>query len=215
MNASEVLTVHQILGRIVYFHALFIEPALTDANPPRMLAARPSGPRLPCCNHAAAPAARVSVIPALRESAWSVLEEIVASLPAPDGCPGKVEQCCATCQVQTTGTVIAGCWMSVEQRAYGTKPPAPGVREAWNRAVGMRLANVFAAQHDAVCDGLNRAATTPETVRLPTPEELPLTSELLALWSDPTVRQPVVSWLNHCTGTDDVARVLEARRANV
>ncbi|MEV4197462.1 MULTISPECIES: hypothetical protein [Micromonospora] len=49
---------------------------------------------------------------------------------------------------------------------------------------------------------------------LPGAEELPLTGELLALWDNPNAatHHPVVSWLNHCTGLDDVRRVLETRR---
>ncbi|MGH8929906.1 MAG: hypothetical protein ACRDZO_04535 [Egibacteraceae bacterium] len=108
--------------------------------------------------------------------------------------------------------MIAGWWASTEQRAYGTPAAAPETREAWSRAVAVRLAKAYAGQHEAACAGLDRAAAKPETPRLPTPEELPLTGELLALWSDPTARQPVVSWLNHCAGLDDVARVLEIRR---
>jgi len=108
--------------------------------------------------------------------------------------------------------VIARWWASTEQRAYGRTPLALETREALGHAVAVRLGKAFAAQHQAACDGLDRAAAKPETARLPTPEELPLTGELLALWSDPTVRQPVVSWLNHCAGLDDVARVLEATK---
>ncbi|TDC45092.1 hypothetical protein E1258_30770 [Micromonospora sp. KC207] len=51
---------------------------------------------------------------------------------------------------------------------------------------------------------------------LPGTEDLPLAGELLALWANPTAKthHPVASWLNHCTGLDDVRRVLKTRRTD-
>ncbi len=205
MNAHNTLTVHQLLGRLVYFHVLFIEPELPPMG-------RPAGGGEVCCRHSD-PVPASDDTTRLRDTAWAAVEEIAATLAATSTCPGEVARCCPTCQVLAAGKAITDCWMDVEHRAYGT-PPQPGDQEDWSRAVAVRLAAVFSRQHDSVCAALAGATARWSTVRPPSAERLPLTSELMTLWADPTDRAPVISWLNHCTALTDVAQVLDTRRTS-
>ncbi|KPI02950.1 hypothetical protein OK074_5100 [Actinobacteria bacterium OK074] len=202
-SATDVLTIHQLLGRIVYFHALFIEPALRPGTP--------SEPGPECCNHAADPGQR-AVGEVLPDSAWMSLVDIAATLPAHHRpCPQSDGTCCATCHVTSTAAAITAGWAQTEYHSYRQAEPAETLLHVCENAAAARLGRVFAEQHTTRCPALDRR-TVPEA--LPETEELPLTGELLSLWADPTAttRHPVASWLNHCTGLDDIRRVLKTRR---
>ncbi|WP_414169141.1 hypothetical protein ACMATS_25060 [Streptoverticillium reticulum] len=202
-SATDALTIHQLLGRIVYFHALFIEPALIASPSP--------GPGPVCCNHGAAPGRRTAD-ELLPDSAWASLVEVAATFPAyHQPCPKTVGSCCATCRIAAAAAAVGAGWAQTECRSYRQASPAETLLRDCGRAAAARLGRVFAAQHAAPCPALDQL-TVPGS--LPGAEELPLTGELLALWADPTATtgSPVASWLNHCTGLDDVRRVLETRR---
>jgi hypothetical protein len=206
-SATNTLTIHQLLGRIVYFHTLFIEPALVS----RKNAERAE----PCCNHGTAPGRR-TVDELLPGTAWAVLDDVAVTLPAQHhACPASGGGCCVTCRVAGAGATIAAGWAQAERRAYGGALPTETPQRLCGRAAAARMGRAFADQHAAGCPALDRlTADRVEEDLLPRPEELPLTGELLALWTDPTAttRRPVASWLNHCTGLDDVRRVLDTRR---
>ncbi|MFJ9961273.1 hypothetical protein [Streptomyces avermitilis] len=203
-STADALTIHQLLGRIMYFHVLFIEPAHRPSPPP--------GPGPACCNHGASLGRRTAG-ELLPDSAWSGLAEVATTVPAHhQRCPKVAGSCCATCCVSAAAAAVAAGWAETECRGYRWADPAETLLRTCGRAAAARLGRVFAAQHAAPCPALDQL-TVPEP--LPGVDELPLTGELLVLWANPiaTARQPVASWLNHCTGLDDVRRVLETRRS--
>jgi hypothetical protein len=208
ISAPDALTVHQLLGRIVYFHTLFISPELRTDSVPE------PGPA--CCNHGIAPGRRC-ISEVLAGSAWSALVEVAAALPAHyRPCPKTSGTCCATCRITAAASAVACGWALTEHRTYRQTEPAEHLIRDCGHAAADRLGQVFAAQHASSCPALDRlTATSPAPQALPSVEELPLTGELLALWADPdtTTRHPVASWLNHCTGLDDIRRVLDSRRS--
>ncbi|MER5741099.1 hypothetical protein ABT117_36285 [Streptomyces sp. NPDC002262] len=201
------LTVHQLLGRIVYFHVLLVAPDLPVAD--RMPASGPA-----CCHHRA----HGSHFPdaALEGSAWGALLEVAAELPDHHRpCPRTSSACCAACRVTSAASAVGSGWAVAEHRAYHQRLPEPGLADACGRAAASRVGRVFVAQHDTLCAALDRLTAKPSAPEeLPGVDELPLTGELLALRADPasTTQAPVASWLNHCTGLADVRRVLESRR---
>ncbi|WP_431728097.1 hypothetical protein [Verrucosispora sp. TAA-831] len=202
---NDALTIHQLLGRIVYFHALFIEPALEPST------AR--GPGRACCNHGLA-SDRSTVTELLSDSPWMALVEVAATLPAHhQPCLRADSGCCATCRVAAAAAAVAAGWAQTEYCGYQRTEPAETLLNSCRLAAAARLGRVFAAQHNASCLVLDRL-TVPEP--LPGREELPLTGELLTLWANPTTNtyHPVANWLNHCTGLDDVRQVLETRRTD-
>lgn len=206
-RTPDTLTTHQLLGRIVYFHALFIEPALRASPSP--------WPGPACCNHSAA-AGCPTVDTLLPQSAWAALIEVATAIPAHNRqCPKAAGSCCATCRIASSAAAVAAGWAQTEFRSYQMTSHVERRSRACARTAAARLARVFATQHAVQCltlQQLTEAAAEPEG--LPDVEELPLTGELLALWADPTATtgHPVTSWLNHCTGLDDVRRVLRTRR---
>ncbi|MCQ9179283.1 hypothetical protein KMT30_09615 [Streptomyces sp. IBSBF 2953] len=207
-RAADALTMHQLLGRIVYFHALFIEPALGPSPP--------SGPSSACCNHTAAPGRR-AIADLLPDSAWTALVEVATTLPEHfRPCPHATGACCATCCIASAAEAVAAGWAQTEFRSYWQAEPGETLLRACGQAAAARLGRVFADWHTAHCPALGQLTALPEaTEALRRTEDLPLTGELLALWADPTAttRRPVASWLNHFTGLDDVRRVLETRRS--
>ncbi|AVV42903.1 hypothetical protein C6376_17250 [Streptomyces sp. P3] len=209
ISAADTQTVHQLLGRIVYFHALFIEPALQPGPRPE------PGPA--CCNHgSAAHGLRRAVDELLPDSAWAALGDVAATLPDHHRpCPSATGACCATCYIASASAAVAAGWAQAECRGYRRKDATETLLRVCGNAAAVRLGRVFAVQHETPCptlNGFDEVLAMREA--LPGPEQLPLTGELLALWADPTVttRQPVASWLNHCTGLDDVRRALDTRR---
>jgi hypothetical protein len=190
-SAIDDVTLHQLLGRIVYFHTLFIVPAFTPAED--------LGTGQACCNHRADTHQRTAY-GLLATTAWTALDEIAATLHGHHSpCPHRDGACCATCRVATAGGTVADAWIVTEHHAYRRPPPEDRFRQVTRAVACPALAS------------LDRGHGNP---LLPSPEDLPLTGELLALWQDPlsTASSPVVSWLNHCTALDDVHRVLETRR---
>ncbi|MER5972223.1 hypothetical protein ABT112_21200 [Streptomyces sp. NPDC002055] len=206
VKPGDEATVHQLLGRIAYFHTLFIEPSLAPAP-----AATSSEP---CCNHRTPPCpARPEAGGMLADTAWAVLDEIAAALGASAGrCPSHGTDCCPTCRVAESAAAVAETWLVTEHRAYRRPAPHRRTRRACRQAAAARLARTFVHQHHAPCPPRPAAEATGGWL-LPATDELPLTGELLALWRDPLADGgPVVSWLNHCTDLDDIRRVLETRR---
>jgi hypothetical protein len=206
VTAADVTAIHQLLGRLAYFHALFIEPALSTSN----LTCRDPLTRA-CCNHRSARAAHPTVMAALKPTAWNVVHELgeAVHLTASPECVA-CDTCCAVCRVLLCGTAVTAAWITAECRAYQRSRPDPETSAVWALAAGTRLAAAFSAQFQATCPRLEQAAGL---VSPPIPDRaglsgLPLTSELLALWENPAAisRKPVTSWLNHCTDLDDIAR---------
>ena len=210
ISAADTQTVHQLLGRIVYFHALFIEPALRPDPPPEPGPAR--------CNHGVQVLGlRRTVDELLCNSAWAALGDVAATLPDHHRpCPDTAGACCATCSITSAAAAVAAGWAQTECHGYRKEDATEALLRVCGDAATVRLGRVFAAQHDAPCPALHGfEEVLAMREELPGPEQLPLTGELLALWADPTVttHQPVASWLNHCTGLDDVRRVLDTRRS--
>ncbi|MFF1906387.1 hypothetical protein [Kitasatospora sp. NPDC058218] len=207
MRPGDEVTVHQLLGRISYFHALFIEPALPSAP------AAVSGET--CCNHRTpAGKERPDAAGLLAGTAWAVLDEITTTLGAhARRCPTHGPGCCATCRVSSAATTLAETWLATEHHAYQRPEPNTQTRQACREAAATRMTRVFVRQHHAPCPAVHGTEKAGAWL-LPGADELPLTGELLALWRHPLAggRSPVVSWLNHCTDLDDIRRVLETRR---
>jgi len=200
------VTVHQLLGRLCYFHTLFIQPALQPAEQ--------STTGRPCCHHQPVPGpAQPDVADTLHTSAWLVLEEIATTLTGHlQPCPATGKDCCATCRVTGVGAALAHAWLTTELRAYQRPPATTTAHQDCRAAAGARLGRVFAAQFATTCPTPTLPALPAR--RLPSPRDVPLTGELLALWHNPLAADgasPVVSWLNHCTGLDDIRRVLQQR----
>lgn len=208
ISAADTLTIHQLLGRIVYFHALFIEPALRSDLQPE--------PGSACCNHAVSVGSSRTVDEVVPDSAWAALGDVAATLPDHHRpCPRAVGTCCATCRIASASEAVAAGWAETEWRAYRQTEPPESLLRNCGRAAAVRLGRVFAVQYTAPCPALAGFAQALSVAEeLPGTEQLPLTGELLTLWADPTAttREPVASWLNHCTGLDDVRRVLDKRR---
>ncbi|MFD3521235.1 hypothetical protein [Streptomyces sp. NPDC058653] len=206
MKPGDEVTIHQLLGRVAYFHTLFVEPALTSADPPV------SGET--CCNHRdITEPGQPDVGTMLGDTAWTVLDEIARTLGEHlRPCPKTDGRCCATCRVATSGAAIAQAWTTTEQLVYHRPPPESRLRQACRTTAAVRFARVFARQYGTNCRALAKAEAL-DTSSLLNTSELPLTGELLALWQNPlaTIGSPVVSWLNHCTDLDDIHRVLQQR----
>ena len=207
VRPGDEVTVHQLLGRIAYFHALFIEPALAPAPA--------AASRQPCC-HTPSPcgdhAARGGGI--LAGAAWAILEEIAITLGATSGrCPSHRPGCCSKRRVGASAAAVAEAWLATEHRAYQRPERNSLTRQACREAAATRLTRVFVLHHHAPCPAAQVGETAGAWL-LPCTDELPLTGELLALWRVPLAGggSAVVSWLNHCADLDDIRRVLEARR---
>ncbi len=197
------MTVPQLLGRIAYFHAMFIEAALPAMTP------APAG--TPCCNHDASTPHQLEISALLPDTASVVLGEVAATMPAHHRrCPVASGGCCAVCHITAASACIAAGWADTEYRAFQGASPPSRVHDCAQTAAA-RIGRAFAAQTSAVCPRLKQLILTQHGASPPTAGELPLTGELLALWACPaqTRRQPVVSWLNHCTSLDDIRRVRE------
>lgn len=204
MKPGDTVTIHQLLGRIVYFHTLFIEPALTSSRQP--------GAGEACCNHKdSARFGRPDVGTVLASTAWAVLDEIATTLGEHlRPCPDSDHRCCAACRIAVSGAAIAQAWTVTEHRSYGLPLPADPLVRACRTTAATRLALVFTQQHGASCGALTQVKTA-DAGLLPDSGDLPLTGELLALWQDPlaATRSPVVSWLNHCADLNDIHHVFQ------
>jgi hypothetical protein len=205
MNARERTAVHQLLGRLVYHHVLFVEPH-TSSPADRLTAATRR-----CCNHNTAAGPKTTAWDGSGGSAWKVLVEVSDSLLERTRCQQQSDACCATCVVAMSAASIVRRWIAVELEAYGQPVADTHAQSGWVDLAASQMAGVFKREHHASCstfmadDGIANA---------PSPDDLPLTSELISLWADPgrTDAAPVASWLNHCSGLADVARIVESRR---
>lgn len=202
-EATDALALPALLGRISYFHALFIEPALGPSTPePSPLVCCAHGPRP---NPLARPAGEL-----LPGSAWEVLCEIAATLAIPNqGCLPSRSLCCATCRLWVSAAMITASWVRTEHRAYRGREAANALVQVCANVAAVRIGCAFAAQHSTVCSRVER----PVLEALPSTDELPLSGELLDLWVNPTTvdHHPVLTWLNHCTSLGDVQRVLASK----
>jgi hypothetical protein len=196
--------IHQLLGRIVYFHAMFIEAALSPMIP------APAG--APCCNHDDRTPQQWTAGALLPDTAWAALDDVAATMPAHNRpCPAASSDCCAVCHIIAAGACIAAGWADTEYRAYQGTPEPGRVRDCAQIAA-VRIGQAFAAYRSAACPALQQLILVQRgRARPPTVDELPLTGELLALWACPARahRRPVVSELNHCTSLGDIRRVRE------
>jgi hypothetical protein len=209
MIIEDQLMVNQLLGRIVYFHCLFIEAH--SRRPSRSTATR----RSECCHHRSKPGTTPRPNPKTPDAtAWTALLEVADAVLEEPLSSARVRACCGACLVLTAGCAIADRWIAVEHAAYGRAALAADTQQQWARVAGVGLAAAFAKQHPTRCAVLDQLRGAAPSVDLPTPDEFPLTAELLAVWADPAVSRgsPVVSWLNHCSELAEVGRVIQSRR---
>lgn len=201
MTSQDTLVINQLLGRLTYFHVLFIEPAMRTHRPRR--------PHHSCCRHRPGRTEYGPITTAeLAGTPWWVLTELGHALGAPncDGGAG-VSDCCATCLVRRHSEQIVDCWIETEAHVYECVPTTTE-QSIWGADISHRLASAFAHQHaintTATCipRGRSKRAITCG---------LALVAELGALWTQPLGQAPVISWLNHCTDLNDVARERNTR----
>jgi hypothetical protein len=210
--APEASAIYQLIGRVIYFHVLFIEPALSQPHA--------IGPAWPCCRHAgpgpsATAGAAAGAAPDRGSGhlgGWAGLEEIARGL---HGCyrPCRWQApCCRACVIGRAGAAIATAWASTECAAYGLPGPTVEFLTACSGTAAQQMAAAFARSASASC-------ACPETARpastiLGPVRELPLTAELLQLWREPcrVSSMPVTSWLNHCSSLTDIRSERDSRR---
>ncbi|MDN2495621.1 hypothetical protein ACWDSJ_35525 [Nocardia sp. NPDC003482] len=201
-NTSDTLAVNQLLGRLVYFHVLFIEPSW---QPRHTMQAQ----RSLCCRHIDLGATHVSRL-YTNTTPWTALIQIAADLGAWTTWCEDSQRCCPACRIRSCAVVIVDCWATTEQRAFGGDLPVPDdTRRRWSTAIAELMVRAFAHQHGLQC----AVRSNVDTTSTPPPDRFPLTFELARLWRDPTCPDPVVSWLNHCTRLDDIAeRLCQGRK---
>jgi hypothetical protein len=211
LSPAQTLSVHQRLGRLGYFHALFIEPAISRSAD---FTADPQLPDItaPCCNHTGPATDRPASMRLLNESAWKLLKEMATCLGAKPRCPMSTIECCPTCRVITDGLCVATVWSTVQRRVL--KPAVPP-EPATYTMISLLLGHAFAAQQETVCDFLGDAAYDTREAPQAAENDLPLTAELINLWRDPfsPAAPKAFTWLNHCAGMDDLRHVIQTRRA--
>ncbi|MGY1975695.1 hypothetical protein [Nocardia gipuzkoensis] len=199
MNTTDILTANQLLGRLVYFHVLFIDPALpTSWTPP---------PSTTCCHHdrrEPQPPTRID----LRATPWAALTQINDSLGGGACRENDSDRCCPACRIHACAAAVADCWIVTEHHAYCDDPLIhDDTRRAWSDTVADRITAVFSRLYQTPCAWSANAHTASQ----PPAGQFPLTGELAALWSETSRATPVISWLNHCAGLDDIARHLRRR----
>lgn len=199
MTRIDVLTANQLLGRLVYFHTLFIEPKL-PGRPLRSQVAL-------CCRHDQRSNSNIRSSENTPRAPWEVLIEVAGGLRAVQCIPSAGE-CCVPCRVRSCAAAIAETWLTVESDSYGRYLTSVN-HQAWAASIGGVIAEVCAELDDADC------ARTEDYIGAVTPpaDYFPLSSELAALWSATDAGSPVISWLNHCAGLDDIARRVQLRGA--
>ncbi|WP_433664675.1 hypothetical protein ACQPW1_22545 [Nocardia sp. CA-128927] len=200
MTAAETAIVNQLLGRLCYFHVLFIEPALS--TPHALLDQQ-------CCHHRGSAMAAVTAAEsaALESSPWRVLAEIGGSIGVQQ-CRPDVSTCCAACRVRSYASAIADCWISTESRAYRHSRPKVTHRTQWCKVIAERMVTAFDRQYGTSCTAV---VELPAERAMPDLSGLPLSGELSELWVAPIGAAPVASWLNHCAGIDDIAHELRVK----
>lgn len=198
MTLTDRFVASQLLGRLAYFHVLFIEPSL-PAKPRQ----RPQA--TPCCRHdpvhddAHTSSGRIT-------GPWTVLVEIGDEIGVIE-CRTASRGCCAACRIHACTTAVADTWIATECNAYGCPRPALGQPAEWSRTIADAITAVFADQH---CEPRAHVRTATADAR-PSVDRFPLSGELARLWVASTDRRPVVSWLNHCASLDDISRYLRKR----
>lgn len=197
-TGSGVLAVNQLLGRLVYFHVVFIEPSLSPQHAPQ-------AKRRVCCRHVRPGSGHVATLET-NTTSWSALTQIAADLGA-QTCRDNGPGCCPACRIRSCAAIVADCWITTEHRAYGHDLfVADTTRRRWSSAVADLMATAFARQHGVQC--AYGSDVDVDMTSTPPADRFPLTGELARLWRDPTLPAPVVSWLNHCTRLDDIAQHL-------
>jgi len=197
VNISETLAVNQLLGRLAYFHALFVESALPPTRPD------PTASHGPCCHHALGERVDQADVD-VSATAWAVLLEIGANLGT-DLCCLHTTACCPTCRIQSCSAAVSGLWIASEAHAYRwDQPPTAHTRQEWQATISAHMTAAFARQYGTHC---TRTTTPAVSTATPT-DRFPLTGELAALWSAPTSAAPVISWLNHCASIAEIAQHL-------
>ncbi|MFG1774625.1 hypothetical protein ACGFIX_34030 [Nocardia salmonicida] len=197
-DTNGALAVNQLLGRLVYFHILFIEPSLSSWH----VRNRSQGL---CCRHDRPATDAVAIIDIdIEATPWSALTQIATDLGA-QPCRDLTSGCCPVCRVRWCAMTIAQGWVAIEHRAYASdRPVSDNSTQQWSATIAERMASVFADQLSLHCGRRSSIALT----STPPAHRFPLTTELAQLWLDPFHLVPVISWLNHCTGLDDIARRL-------
>lgn len=192
---------HQLLGRIVYFHALLIEDALPGQEPAETGST--------CCAHAAG--CNLSAWPFMP---WAVLRDVAVTMTSwYRPCPAGGQGCCAACAAATAAAAIGAGWADAECRTY-RETSDPALARACGTAAAARIGTALAAvlPHETCLVLPARAAEASRPAPV-TADDLPVTGELLALWAPGAAGpRPVVNWLNHCTSLADARKVLLARR---
>ncbi|MBR7825822.1 hypothetical protein KDK95_05840 [Actinospica sp. MGRD01-02] len=206
MTPEQILGLHQLLGRIGYFHALFIEPVIVE-HPDAVAFA----PARTCCLHSGAHLDRPVPRDVLCSSAWELLPRIAEQHGAGPACPADNLGCCAPCTVARSAETIAATWILAQAAALSASVPHDHAAQAIARV----LAHAFATQYDADCEQLDRDTTPAATIHLAEAHPLPLTAELLGCWADPATAPSgrLYTWLNHCSGVDDIRRITLLRSA--
>jgi hypothetical protein len=206
MTPERTLSFHQLLGRIGYFHALFIEPVL-DLHPGTVT----SAPARICCLHTGALLDRPVQRAELASSAWALIPRIAAQLSATPACPVNDPTCCAACTLASNSETIGATWILAQATALDADTP----HDHATPAIGRVLARAFATQHDADCAALDLDTGPDVAVQLAKAHPLPLTAELLGCWADPATAPSgrLSTWLNHCSGMDDIRRITLTRSA--
>lgn len=206
MTPERILSIHQLLGRIGYFHALFIEPVISE-HPDAVTAV----PASVCCRHNGMDLERLIPHSELASSAWELLPRIAHQLGATCACPANGPDCCAACMVAYSAKTTAATWIAAQ--AVALEFTVPQDRAA--QAIGRILARAFATEYGADCAQLDRDTTPGATIQLAEEHPLPLTAELLGVWVDSATAPGgrLSTWLNHCSGMDDIRRIILLRRA--
>lgn len=206
MTPERILSFHQLLGRIGYFHALFVEPVL-DAHPETVA----SAPARTCCLHTGALPERRVQRAELASSAWGLIPRIAEQLGATPACPVNDPTCCAACTVASNSEAIGATWILAQATALDVDAPQDHAAPA----IGRVLARAFATQHDTDCSELDLDTAPDAAVQLAKAHPLPLTAELLGCWADPATAPSgrLSTWLNHCSDMDDIRRITLTRSA--
>lgn len=199
MTTTDPFAVNQLLGRLTYFHVLFIEPALPSERPENR-------PATPCCLHDPSQAVTRSAPRDIITTPWIVLVQIAEEIGAA-GCRADSRECCPACRIHACATAIVATWIATENRAYGYRSPHAQESATWSLTVADAITAIFTDQHRLPC---TRTRTATPGLR-PTVDRFPLSGELAQLWCAPDDTRPVTSWLNHCAALEDVTRHLRQR----
>jgi hypothetical protein len=212
MTAAPASAIYQLIGRVIYFHVLFIEPTLNQPDP--------VGPAGPCCRHTRPPASAGAATRTARDpcerhlGGWAGLEEIARGLHSCYRPCRWQAPCCRACVIGRAGAAIATAWAGTECAAYDLSVPAAEFLAACAGTAAQQMAAAFARSASASCAFAE--FVRPADAALAPVRELPLTAELLQLWRGPgrASSAPVISWLNHCSSLADIRSERDSRRTD-